>query len=65
MPIGAHTLLSFLAEPLKQLSECTDTLENYNASENLNEFQAWVCLSSLSASLPVLNFDILIPSFLK
>ncbi|XP_060972086.1 nuclear pore complex protein NUP107 [Cannabis sativa] len=41
MPIGAHTLLSFLAEPLKQLSESTDTLENYNAFENLNEFQDW------------------------
>ncbi|PON93456.1 Nuclear pore protein [Trema orientale] len=41
MPIGAHTLLSFLAEPLKQLSESSDTLENYNASENLKEFQDW------------------------
>lgn len=42
MPIGAHELLSFLAEPLKQLSENPDTLED-NVSENLKEFQYWVC----------------------
>ncbi|KAF3451998.1 hypothetical protein FNV43_RR08094 [Rhamnella rubrinervis] len=41
MPVGAHTLLSFLAEPLKQLSESSDTLEDYNVSENLKEFQDW------------------------
>ncbi|EXC32294.1 Nuclear pore complex protein [Morus notabilis] len=41
MPIGAHRLLSFLAEPLKQLQELSDTLENYNVSENLREFQDW------------------------
>ncbi|KAJ0075052.1 hypothetical protein Patl1_33748 [Pistacia atlantica] len=29
MPIGAHALLSFLAEPLKQLSETPDTLKYY------------------------------------
>ncbi|KDP40670.1 hypothetical protein JCGZ_24669 [Jatropha curcas] len=40
MPIGAHTLLSLLAEPLKQLSEIPDTLEDY-FSENLKEFQDW------------------------
>lgn len=40
MPIGAHELLSFLAEPLKQLSENPDTLED-NVSENLKEFQDW------------------------
>ncbi|XP_009146408.2 nuclear pore complex protein NUP107 [Brassica rapa] len=39
-PVGAHTLLSFLAEPLKQLSENTDTLVDY-VSENLQEFQDW------------------------
>ncbi|MBA0683904.1 hypothetical protein Goari_025529, partial [Gossypium aridum] len=38
MPIGAHELLSFLAEPLKQLSETPDTFEDY-VSENLKEFQ--------------------------
>lgn len=48
MPIGAHKLLSFLAEPLKQLSESSDTLESYNVSENLREFQDWVCLSPIS-----------------
>ena len=42
MPIGAHELLSFLAEPLKQLSENPDTLED-NVSENLKQFQDWVC----------------------
>ncbi|WZZ62261.1 hypothetical protein YC2023_062368 [Brassica napus] len=39
-PVGAHTLLSFLAEPLKQLSENPDTLVDY-VSENLQEFQDW------------------------
>ncbi|KAL0743683.1 hypothetical protein Bca4012_085196 [Brassica carinata] len=39
-PVGAHTLLSFLAEPLKQLSENQDTLVDY-ISENLQEFQDW------------------------
>lgn len=43
MPIGAHTLLSFLAEPLKQHSETLD--EDYNVSEDLREFQDWVCLN--------------------
>lgn len=42
MPIGAHKLLSFLAEPLKQLSENLDALENYDISEDLSEFQDWV-----------------------
>ncbi|KAA3455578.1 nuclear pore complex protein NUP107 [Gossypium australe] len=41
MPIGAHELLSFLAEPLKQLSETPDTFEDY-VSENLKEFQDWL-----------------------
>ncbi|KHG19637.1 hypothetical protein F383_02618 [Gossypium arboreum] len=36
MPIGAHELLSFLAEPLKQLSETPDTFEDF-VSENLKE----------------------------
>ncbi|XP_048234183.1 nuclear pore complex protein NUP107 [Ricinus communis] len=40
MPIGAHALLTLLAEPLKQLSEVPDTLEDY-VSENLKEFQDW------------------------
>ncbi|XP_050232383.1 nuclear pore complex protein NUP107 [Mercurialis annua] len=40
MPIGAHALLSLLAEPLKQLSDIPDTLEDY-VSENLREFQDW------------------------
>lgn len=44
MPVGAHTLLSFLAEPLKQLSESCDQLEDLDASENLKEFQDWVCV---------------------
>ncbi|KAI5602348.1 hypothetical protein BDE02_01G150000 [Populus trichocarpa] len=40
MPIGAHALLSLLAEPLKQLSELPNSLEDY-VSENLKEFQDW------------------------
>lgn len=39
VPIGAHTVLSFLAEPLKQLSESSDTLED--VSQNLKEFHNW------------------------
>lgn len=42
MPIGAQELLSLLAEPLKQLSETPDTFQDY-VSENLKEFQDWVC----------------------
>ncbi|KAF7843626.1 nuclear pore complex protein NUP107 [Senna tora] len=41
MPIGAHTVLSFLAEPLKQLSETLDASVDYNVSEDLREFQDW------------------------
>lgn len=41
MPIGAHKLLSFLAEPLKQLSENLGALENYDISEDLSEFEDW------------------------
>ncbi|XP_015061459.1 nuclear pore complex protein NUP107 [Solanum pennellii] len=41
MPIGAHTLLSLLAEPLKQLSDELVSIESYEFSENLKEFQDW------------------------
>ncbi|CAN0877923.1 Nuclear pore complex protein NUP107 [Linum grandiflorum] len=40
MPIGAHALLSLLAEPLKRLSELPAGFEDY-ISENLKEFQDW------------------------
>ncbi|XP_062008772.1 nuclear pore complex protein NUP107 [Rosa rugosa] len=39
VPIGAHTVLSFLAEPLKQLLESSDTLED--VSQKLKEFHDW------------------------
>ena len=55
-PVGAHTLLSFLAEPLKHLSENPDTLEDY-VSENLQEFQAWVCFT-LHFLLVVLDLNV-------
>ena len=42
MPIGAHMVLSFLAEPLKQLPETLDGSEDHNVSEDLREFQDWV-----------------------
>ena len=42
MPIGAHTLLSFLAEPLKQPTETLLSTEDHDVSENLREFQDWV-----------------------
>jgi len=48
MPIGAHTVLGFLAEPLKQLAETLETSEDYNVFEDLREFQDWVCQTKLS-----------------
>ncbi|KAL8118826.1 nuclear pore complex protein NUP107 [Apium graveolens] len=44
MPVGAHTLLSLLAEPLNQLTDSAedyDVSENSNFSENLKEFNDW------------------------
>lgn len=41
MPVGAHMLLSYLAEPLKQPTELLLSLEHHNVSENLKEFQDW------------------------
>ncbi|OIT06019.1 nuclear pore complex protein nup107 [Nicotiana attenuata] len=41
MPVGAHTLLSLLAEPLKQLSDDLVSVESHEFSENLKEFQDW------------------------
>ncbi|KAL9304256.1 hypothetical protein ACSQ67_021519 [Phaseolus vulgaris] len=41
MPIGAHTVLGFLAEPLKQFAEALETSEDYNVFEDLREFQDW------------------------
>ncbi|XP_051152717.1 nuclear pore complex protein NUP107 [Andrographis paniculata] len=40
VPIGAHTVLSLLAEPLKQPTEILTTDEDNNA-EDLREFQDW------------------------
>lgn len=42
MPIGAHTALGILAEPLKQLAETLETSEEYNVFEDLREFEDWV-----------------------
>lgn len=47
MPIGAHKLLSFLAEPLKQLVENLNIVEDNEVSENLREFQDWVNFVSI------------------
>lgn len=41
MPIGAHMLLSFLAEPLKQPKDTLISFENLYVSENLREFEDW------------------------
>lgn len=41
MPVGAHMLLSYLAEPLKQPTELLLSLEQHSVSENLKEFQDW------------------------
>ena len=45
MPVGAHTFLSLLAEPLNQL---TDSAEGHDVSENLEEFNDWLCCKSLT-----------------
>lgn len=45
VPIGAHTVLSLLAEPLKQPTEILLSTEDPDVSENLREFQDWVCLT--------------------
>ncbi|XP_073009104.1 nuclear pore complex protein NUP107 [Typha latifolia] len=41
MPVGAHTLLGFLAEPLKQPKETLFSSEDNEVSENLQEFKDW------------------------
>lgn len=42
MPIGAHMLLSFLAEPLKQPLDALLSNEDHDFSENMHEFEDWV-----------------------
>lgn len=42
MPIGAHMLLSFLAEPLKQPKDSLLSLNEQDVSDNLLEFEDWV-----------------------
>ncbi|KAI4325370.1 hypothetical protein MLD38_030775 [Melastoma candidum] len=41
MPIGAHKLLGYLAEPLNQLSENLDTQEDPDIPEHVKEFNDW------------------------
>ncbi|KAM7476110.1 hypothetical protein LguiB_023353 [Lonicera macranthoides] len=41
MPIGAHTLLSLLAEPMKQATDILLSTEDHDVSENLREFEDW------------------------
>ncbi|KAJ4958550.1 hypothetical protein NE237_025661 [Protea cynaroides] len=41
IPIGAHMILSFLAEPLKNPTETLLSGEDHDVSENLREFQDW------------------------
>lgn len=41
MPIGAHTLLSFLAEPLKQPTDTLLSFKEHDVSENIHEFEDW------------------------
>ena len=44
MPIGAHKLLSFLAEPLKQPTENLLAFDDHDVSDYLKEFRDWVCI---------------------
>lgn len=41
-PVGAHMLLSFLAEPLKQPTDTLLSLEEHNIYENMQELEDWV-----------------------
>ncbi|XP_020254733.1 nuclear pore complex protein NUP107 isoform X2 [Asparagus officinalis] len=41
MPVGAHMLLSFLAEPLKQPNDTFPSVDDNDVSENLHEFEDW------------------------
>ncbi|XP_047940183.1 nuclear pore complex protein NUP107 [Salvia hispanica] len=41
VPIGAHTVLSLLAEPLKQQTELLHSTEDRDVSESFREFQDW------------------------
>ncbi|KAJ6827274.1 vicilin-like seed storage protein [Iris pallida] len=41
MPIGAHMLLSFLAEPLKQPKDTLLSFDDHNVTDNLHEFEEW------------------------
>lgn len=41
MPIGAHKLLSFLAEPLKQSTENMLSFKDHDVSDYLKEFRDW------------------------
>ncbi|KAJ6844178.1 nuclear pore complex protein NUP107 isoform X2 [Iris pallida] len=41
MPIGAHMLLSFLAEPLKQPKDMLLSCDDHDVTENLHEFEEW------------------------
>lgn len=41
LPIGAHKLLSFLAEPLRQQSEDLLSLVDHDVSDYLREFKYW------------------------
>ncbi|KMZ57642.1 hypothetical protein ZOSMA_83G00150 [Zostera marina] len=40
-PVGAHMLLSFLAEPLKQPTDTLLSLEEHNIYENMQELEDW------------------------
>ncbi|KAL6491760.1 hypothetical protein OROGR_034125 [Orobanche gracilis] len=41
VPIGAHTVLSLLAEPLKHPTEILLSSEDHDVSETMREFQDW------------------------
>lgn len=41
MPVGAHMLLSFLAEPLKQPNDTLPSFHDNDVSEDLHEFEDW------------------------
>lgn len=41
MPVGAHKLLSFLAEPLKQPTENLSSFEDHDIPDYLKEFRDW------------------------
>ncbi|KAJ1407061.1 Nuclear pore protein [Sesbania bispinosa] len=60
MPIGAHTALGFLAEPLKQLAETLESSEDYNREYYSCDatYRNWLKIELESAEVPVSELSV-------